>query len=169
MAIKFTGRDGRADPTKLLRRGFADLVNNNFFCFIDDDGDQLFELWVSETAVSVSTQTGDAAANARSGTWTRQSDDIFANGPAGFFTVVSRNPESVIVNIAVGKGLAGADDVTQKAASRTLASTRSRKRLELCAIESTGLATPRHCSNSFKTAFAAIDAYTPGYHGRLDI
>ena len=158
-----------ADPTKLLRRGFADSVNNHFFCFIDDDGDQLFELWESETAVSVPTQTGDAAANARSGTWTRQSDDIFANGPAGFFTVVGRNPESVIANIAVGKGFAGADDVTQKAASRTLASTRSRKRLELCAIESTGLATPRQCSDSFKTAFVAIEAYTPGYHGRLDI
>ena len=160
---------GATDPTKLLRRGFADSVNSHFFCFIDDDGDQLFELWESETATSVPSQTGDAAASARSGTWTKQSDDIFASDPAGFFTVVGRNPESVIANIAVGKGFAGADDVTQKAASRTLASTRSRKRLELCAIESTGLATPRQCSDSFKTAFVAIEAYTPGYHGRLDI
>ena len=158
-----------ADPTKLLRRGFADSVNNHFFCFIDDDGDQLFALWESETAVSVPTQTGEAAANARSGTWTKQSDDIFANGPAGFFNVVGRDPESVIANIAVGKGFGGADDVTQKTASQTLATTRSKKRLELCAIESTGLAAPQQCSDTFKTAFVAIDGYIPGYHGKLDI
>ena len=157
------------DSNTLLCRGIADTVDRHFFCFIDDDDDQLYELWESATAASVPQATGETAASNRQGVWTKHSDNIFAGGQAGFFNVVGRDPESVIANIAVGKGHGRSGDQTQKTTSRPLASTRSIKRLELCAIESNALATQTRCSDTFKSAYIAIDGYIPGYHGKLDI
>lgn len=163
------GEFNHIDITQILRRGIADSVEDHFFCFIDDDGDRLFELWESESANKVPKEVGGTARQAREKDWTRQSDDIFVAAPSGFFQVVGRDPETVIANFAVGKGYAGSADLAEKTESRPLASTRSNKRPELCAIINNAIATPGSCANSFKAAFVAIDGYLQGHHGKLDI
>ena len=99
--------------------------------------------------------------------WQNRSEDIFVPSPQGFFKVIGRDPESVVANFAVGKSITAAQDQTQKFQSKALASTRVKKRLELCTIE----ADPGLSSGSCQMdrAFIAIDGYVSGLHGRLDL
>jgi len=137
---------------------------------IDDDGDGLHELWESATALSVPDRVGGDAYQAGSATWDKNSDDMFVPSPAGFFKVVGRDPESVIANFAVGKGIGDAADLRQKAQSKPLATTRwSKTQPGLCAIDTKPLTVPRVCVNSFKEAYVLIDGYIKGLHGRLDV
>ena len=114
-------------------------------------------------------RVGGDAFEARARTWDKVSDDMFVPSQAGFFKVVGRDPESVIANFAVGKGIADKDDLSQKAQSKPLATTRSNTQPELCAIDTKPLTVPRVCQNRFKEAYVAIDGYIKGLHGRLDI
>ncbi|MEC8128218.1 MAG: hypothetical protein VX082_07685, partial [Pseudomonadota bacterium] len=153
----------------LVQSTLVDQTRYHSFCMIDDDGDGLHELWESATALSVPDRVGGDAYLARSATWDKNSDDMFVPSPAGFFKVVGRDPESVIANFAVGKGIGDAADLRQKAQSKPLATTRSKTQPELCAIDTKPLTVPRVCVNSFKEAYVLIDGYIKGLHGRLDV
>ena len=62
-------------------------------------------------------RVGGDAAQARDTEWDVLSEDIFVPGATGFFSVVGNDPETVIANFAVGKGLPNRD-ISQKAESR---------------------------------------------------
>ena len=99
--------------------------------------------------------------------WQNRSEDIFVPGPHGFFKVIGRDPESVVANFAVGKGIHKNKDQTEKVKSKALASTRVNQRLELCAIEVEPGLSSDACQ--MDRAFVAIDGYLQGLHGRLDL
>ena len=160
---------GYMGQTDLVQSTLVDQTTYHSFCMIDDDGDGLHELWESEVALDVPDRVGGDAFEARARTWDKVSDDMFVPSQTGFFKVVGRDPESVIANFAVGKGIADKDDLSQKAQSKPLATTRSNTQPELCAIDTKPLTVPRVCQNRFKEAYVAIDGYIKGLHGRLDI
>jgi len=153
----------------LIKSTLVDQTSYHSFCMIDDDGDGLHELWESETALNVPDRVGGDAYQACAATWDKISDDMFVPSQAGFFKVVGRDPESVIANFAVGKGIGDQENLRQKAQSKPLATTRSKTQLELCAIDTKPLTIPRVCENKFKEAYVAIDGYIKGLHGELDI
>ena len=145
------------------------IVDNTLthsFCFIDDDGDGLHELWESASARTLPDRVGGDAAQVRRQEWDLRSEDIFVPGKTGFFNVVGRDPETVIANFAVGKGLPNRDDIAQKAESKALASTRVKKRLELCSINPDPPVIDVPCT--FRHAYIAIEDYDPHYGGRID-
>ena len=94
------------------------------------------------------------------------SEDIFVPGATGFFSVVGNDPETVIANFAVGKGLPNRDDISQKAESKALASTRVKNRLELCSINPTPSVSSLGCS--FRRAYIAIESHDPHHGGSID-
>lgn len=148
-------------------RTFADTTTYNSFCFFDVDNDLLYELWESGSSKTLPDLPFGTPAQLNAQGWQNRSDDIFVPGQAGFFKVVGRDPESVIANFAIGKGVLNQPNRQQKTESKALASTRVKKRPELCAISATpSLASP-NCTLS--TAFIAIDDYVPGLHGELDM
>ena len=136
------------------------------FCFIDDDGDGLHEIWESATARALPDRVGGDSMQVRGQEWDLRSEDIFVPGAAGFFSVVGNDPETVIANFAVGKGLPNKDDISQKAESKALASTRVKKRLELCSINPQPSVDGVLCS--FRNAYIAVEDYDPHHGGRID-
>ena len=73
---------------------------------VDEDNDGLHELWESETALALPQPVGGSYKPSLSREWVRKSEDIFVPSVEGFFKVVGENPETVIANFAVGKGIA---------------------------------------------------------------
>ena len=153
----------------LVQSTLVDQTRYHSFCMIDDDGDGLHELWESATAMNVPDRVGGDAYQARSRTWDKNSEDMFVPSPNGFFKVIGRDPESVIANFAVGKGIGDAANLRQKAQSKPLATTRSKTQPELCTIDTRPLTIPRTCQNSFKEAYVGIEDYIKGLHGKLDL
>ena len=146
---------------------FVDATTYNSFCFLDADGDRLYELWESETSKTVPALPLGAPAQLNAQGWQNRSEDIFVPGPHGFFKVIGRDPESVVANFAVGKGIHKNKDQTEKVKSKALASTRVNQRLELCAIEVEPGLSSDACQ--MDRAFVAIEGYLQGLHGRLDL
>ena len=145
----------------------VDATTYNSFCFLDADGDRLYELWESETSKTVPALPLGTPSQLNGQGWQNRSEDIFVPGPHGFFKVIGRDPESVVANFAVGKGVHKNKDQTEKVKSKALASTRVNRRLELCAVE----VEPRLASDTCQLdrAFVGIDGYIQGLHGRLDL
>ena len=148
-------------------RTFADSTTYHSFCFLDIDNDGLHELWASDSSKTLPDLPFGTAAQLNAQGWQNRSDDIFVPGQAGFFKVVGRDPESVIANFAIGKGVLNRPDRQRKTESKALASTRVKKRPELCAISGIPALATSNCRVT--TAFIAIDDYVPGLHGELDM
>ena len=165
---------GTAVPVK---KTLLDQTRFHSFCMVDEDNDGLHELWESETALALPQPVGGSYKPSLAREWVRKSEDIFVPSVEGFFKVVGENPETVIANFAVGKGIANQQDLQQKAQSKPLASTRITRRPELCTINASidqpiDNVTKAPISGtlcSFDKAFIAIKDYIPGLHGRLDI
>ncbi|MDA9639765.1 LamG domain-containing protein [SAR116 cluster bacterium] len=166
-AIGNTGMMMNFGPSTPLRKHVVDDPSFHSFCFIDDDADQLYTMWESATAKAPPSGTGQSAAQTRTAVWEPRSDDIFVPSANGFFEVFGSNPETVIANFAVGKGIADGPNVTQKTQSRTLASTRTIKRLELCRIDAKPKISSPTCT--FSTAFVAVENYQGIADGYVDI
>lgn len=156
-----------AEGQSPVARTFADTTTYNSFCFFDIDNDGLHELWESDTSKTLPDLPFGTAAQLNAQGWRGRSDDIFVPGQVGFFKVVGRDPASVIANFAIGKGVLNRPDRQRKTESKALASTRVKKRPELCAISAIPPLASPNCR--LTTAFIAIDDYVPGLHGELDM
>lgn len=153
-----------ADP---VAQTLVDATTYHSFCFLDADNDRLFELWESESSKTVPSLPLGTIAQLNAQGWTKRSEDIFVPGRLGFFKVVGNDPESVIANFAVGKGVLDSPDRQEQTVSKALASTRVKRRLELCAVEVAPKINAPDCNVS--QAFVAIDGYMANVHGRLDL
>ena len=160
-----------------VRRTLVDQTDYHSFCMVDEDGDGLHALWESETANDLPQRTGGSYQASLARDWISRSEDMFVPSAAGFFKVVGENPETVIANFAVGKGIADQQNLREKAQSKPLASTRITRHLELCAINASidrpvdNMTAAQISSTlcSFDKAFIEIKDYIPGQHGRLHI
>ena len=156
-----------AEGVSPVARTLVDATTYHSFCFLDADNDQLYELWESESSKTKPALPLGTVAQLNAQGWQNRTEDVFIPGQHGFFKVVGSNPESVIANFAIGKGVLRQANRQQKAESKALASTRVTKRPELCAITTA----PKLATSTCKldSAFIAIENYLPGLHGKLDL
>ena len=156
-----------AEGVSPVAQTFADETTFHSFCFLDANVDGLYELWESESSKTLPPLPLGTVAQLNAQGWLGRSADIFVPGQNGFFKVVGSSPESVIANFAIGKGGLRQANRQQKTESKALASTRVKKRLELCSITAEPKLATSNCK--LNTAFIAIDGYIPGLHGELDM
>ncbi|NCF49604.1 MAG: hypothetical protein GWP36_08880 [Bacteroidetes bacterium] len=97
------------------------------FCFLDGDGDKLYDLWESDTALAVPKGVGEPG-------WTLRSKDVFVPSNSGFFSALGDDPDSVTGNFAVGRMVGGKRDLTPKEKSKGLSTRRKTKHKELCVV-----------------------------------
>lgn len=120
------------------------------FCFFDQNNDGLYELWASQ-AVAEIPKTGPTEPD-----WERIGGDIFVPKDGGtFFQAISKSPDSVTANFALGSDRYGAPADQKKNQTSSFSTKVNYKSKALCRVVKSDLM-QGNCR--FFAAFAKIDS-----------
>lgn len=119
------------------------------FCFFDQNNDGLYGLWASQVATEIP-KTGPTEPN-----WERVAGDIFVPKDGGtFFQAISKSPDSVTANFALGSDRYGAPANQKKNQTSSFSTKVSYKSKALCRVVKSDL---MQGDCRFAAAFAKID------------